>query len=379
MQTVIKSAFQSFMGSVLAFYFIRYSLFSRLTLVIFIPILIISLIAGRILMHNTLLRWRKRGFNIKKVLLIGRGKEIDTYLELIKNQPELGVKAVGWYDPPSENIHEDIPIINSSLAEYIAHNTVDTLIVCSGKDTAVSVHDYQDEIYNLLVPVIILSDRQYDFLNVYVDNLNDLTLFHQNRVNHNMTDRLLKRFIDIISSLTAFIIFSPFFLICPVLVKLSSKGPIFYGQKRMTRDGKIFTMYKFRSMRTDAEEKTGAVWAQKNDSRTTWIGSLMRKTSIDEIPQFWNILKGEMSLVGPRPERPELIEGFKEEIPGYMIRHKVKAGLTGWAQVNGWRGDTSLYKRIEYDIEYINEWSIWFDVKVIFLTLFKGFIHKNAY
>jgi exopolysaccharide biosynthesis polyprenyl glycosylphosphotransferase len=379
MYGVIKSATQSFMGSVLLFYFIRYSLFSRLTLVIFYILLLIMLVSGRVILHNIMLQLRKSGFNQKRVILVGRGKEMEIYLDMIKSQPALGIKPIGWYDPLLKNPHEDIEVIEGSLNEFINSHQADSLVVCQGKESADAFHSYQKEIYNMLIPVIVLSDREYNFLNVHVDNLPQLTLLHQNRANFNMTDRLLKRIIDIASALIALIGFSPVYIIVAILIKLTSSGPVFYGQKRMTRDGEIFTMWKFRSMQVDAESGTGAVWAKKNDNRTTPIGSFLRKTSLDEIPQFWNILKGEMSLVGPRPERPELIEGFKEEIPGYMIRHKVKAGLTGWAQVNGWRGNTSLYRRIEYDISYINDWTIWLDIKIIFLTFFKGFIHKNAY
>ena len=163
------------------------------------------------------------------------------------------------------------------------------------------------------------------------------------------------------------------------VIKLTSHGPIFYKQKRMGLDGEIFEALKFRSMMVDAEKETGPVWAKSNDSRRTPIGKILRETSLDELPQLFNILKGEMSLVGPRPERPELIDQFKHKIPKYMLRHKIKAGLTGWAQVNGWRGNTSLEKRIEYDLYYIENWSISFDLRILFLTVFKGLINRHAY
>ena len=162
-------------------------------------------------------------------------------------------------------------------------------------------------------------------------------------------------------------------------MKIFSPGPIFYRQRRMGLDGPVFDMLKFRSMRVDAEVKTGAVWAKENDDRVTWLGKILRKSSLDELPQFFNVLKGEMSCVGPRPERPELVAKFKKDIPSYMLRHKVKAGITGWAQVNGLRGNTSLEKRIEYDLYYINNWSLSMDFKIMLLTLFKGFVNKNAY
>jgi exopolysaccharide biosynthesis polyprenyl glycosylphosphotransferase len=164
-----------------------------------------------------------------------------------------------------------------------------------------------------------------------------------------------------------------------VLVKLTSSGPVFYRQVRMGLDGRAFEMLKFRTMQVHAEAETGPVWAQAHDPRRTPIGAFLRRTSLDELLQFWNVLKGEMSIVGPRPERPEFIVQFRERFPQYMLRHKMKAGITGWAQVNGWRGNTSLEKRLEYDLYYIVHWSIWFDLKIILLTLWRGFVHKHAY
>ena len=162
-------------------------------------------------------------------------------------------------------------------------------------------------------------------------------------------------------------------------MKRSSKGPITFKQERVGMEGEPFEMLKFRSMRADAESATGPVWARPDDNRRTPIGAFLRCTSLDELPQFWNVLKGQMSIVGPRPERPEFITRFRETLPQYMLRHKMKAGITGWAQVNGWRGNTSLEKRIEHDLYYIEHWSVWFDLKVILLTVWRGFIHKHAY
>jgi exopolysaccharide biosynthesis polyprenyl glycosylphosphotransferase len=168
-------------------------------------------------------------------------------------------------------------------------------------------------------------------------------------------------------------------LLVASMVKLTSPGPVLYRQERMGLDGQIFEALKFRSMRVDAESQTGAVWATEDDDRRTPIGALLRKTSLDELPQLFNVLRGEMSLVGPRPERPVFIEQFKSRIPDYMLRHKVKAGITGWAQINGWRGNTSLERRIECDLHYIEHWSLWLDIKILLLTPFKGFIDPNAY
>ncbi|MCG8537994.1 MAG: exopolysaccharide biosynthesis polyprenyl glycosylphosphotransferase, partial [Pseudomonadales bacterium] len=206
------------------------------------------------------------------------------------------------------------------------------------------------------LPVVNLSVTPMDGLNRYVKALED------------------KLFAGLI-----LLVISPILFFLAIGVKLSSPGPIFYRQERVTWYGKSFHMYKFRSMPVTAENDTGAVWAKAGENRATPFGAFLRKTSLDELPQFWNVLKGDMSIVGPRPERPVFVDKFKDEIPGYMQKHKVKAGITGWAQVNGWRGDTDLNKRIEHDLHYIENWSLWMDIKIIFLTIFKGFIHKNAY
>ena len=192
-------------------------------------------------------------------------------------------------------------------------------------------------------------------------------------------NQMLKRMLDLAGAILALILFSPLMLLIAFLVKITSPGPILYRQQRMGLDGKTFFTLKFRSMRQDAEKQTGAVWATENDTRRTTLGVYLRRFNLDELPQLFNVLNGEMSLVGPRPERPVLIEEFKSKIPNYMLRHKVKAGITGWAQINGWRGNTSLEKRIEHDLYYIERWSVWLDLKILLLTVFKGFVDPNAY
>jgi exopolysaccharide biosynthesis polyprenyl glycosylphosphotransferase len=190
---------------------------------------------------------------------------------------------------------------------------------------------------------------------------------------------MAKRTTDVLGSALALLALSPVLLLIGLLVKITSRGPMLYGQERMGLDGRTFKMLKFRSMKADAEQSSGAVWAQAVDDRRTAFGTFMRKTSLDELPQFWNVLRGDMSLVGPRPERPVFVNKFRTEIPLYNVRHKVKAGITGWAQVNGWRGNTALDRRIECDLFYIRNWSYTLDIKILFITLYKGFINKNAY
>jgi len=191
--------------------------------------------------------------------------------------------------------------------------------------------------------------------------------------------RGIKRIIDILFSALLLIIASPLLLLIAILVKLSSRGPVFYRQERMGLNGLNFKMLKFRSMPVNAEAESGAVWAKAGENRATGVGAFLRKTSLDELPQFINVLKGDMSVVGPRPERPVFIEEFRGKVPKYMLRHKMKAGITGWAQVNGWRGDTSIEKRIEFDLYYIQNWSLRLDLKIMLMTLWRGFVNENAY
>jgi len=222
-----------------------------------------------------------------------------------------------------------------------------------------------------LLQVIALRARLEDLDGIPVINVNDVPLQGFNSV--------VKRAIDMAISSAALLVLAIPFCIIAALVKLTSRGPVFYRQERMGLDGKPFMIHKFRSMHEDAERESGPVFASHDDPRRTPIGRLLRRTNVDELPQFWNVLKAEMSIVGPRPERPLFVKQFKDKIPQYMLRHKVKAGITGWAQVNGWRGNTSIEKRIEYDLYYIENWSVRLDLKIMWLTVLKGFFHKHAY
>ena len=195
----------------------------------------------------------------------------------------------------------------------------------------------------------------------------------------NPVNSILKRIMDILGACFGIVIASPVMLVCAILVKATSEGPVIFKQERVGLHNKVFKMYKFRTMEVQKQSAEENAWTVKNDPRVTKVGKFMRKTSLDELPQLFNILMGEMSLVGPRPERPQWVDKYKEEIPRYMIKHQVRPGLTGWAQVNGYRGDTSIRKRIEYDLFYIENWSLALDIKILFMTIFKGFVNKNAY
>jgi Undecaprenyl-phosphate glucose phosphotransferase len=222
-----------------------------------------------------------------------------------------------------------------------------------------------------LLQVIALRARLEDLDGVPVINVNDIPLQGLNAV--------VKRAIDIGISSVGLAVFALPLACLALIVKVTSRGPVFYRQERMGLDGKSFTIIKFRSMYDQAEKGTGPVWAIEDDPRVTPLGRFLRRSNLDELPQFWNVFLGDMSLVGPRPERPHFVAQFKHKVPQYMLRHKVKAGLTGWAQVNGWRGNTPLDKRIEYDLYYIENWSVRLDLKIMWLTLLRGFFHKHAY
>ena len=218
-----------------------------------------------------------------------------------------------------------------------------------------------------------------DFGNVistrpYIEDVQGIPVIHVRRVPLNiMRNRAAKRAVDLIGATVAIILFSPVMLLTVLVVALTEEGSVIYRQERVGLHNQVFYMYKFRSMIMQDEEKEKAEWSTRNDPRITPVGKLIRRTSIDELPQLFNVLKGEMSLVGPRPERPQLVQMFRDEIPRYMVKHQVRPGMTGWAQINGYRGDTSIEKRIEYDLYYIENWTMVFDMKILILTIFKGF------
>ena len=277
-----------------------------------------------------------------------------------------GIKVLGRIENLNvilpENQMDEIAI-TLGLSEYYRLEEIVALCEKSG------VHTKFIPDYNKIIPTKPYTE---DILGLPVINIRYVPL-------NNTFNALIKRTMDIVGSIVGIIVTSPLMLLMCLIIKLTSPGPLIYKQERVGLHNQTFWMYKFRSMEVQPESEEKKAWTVKNDPRVTPVGKFMRHTSIDELPQLFNILKGNMSLVGPRPERPFFVEKFREEIPRYMVKHQVRPGLTGWAQVNGYRGDTSIRKRIECDLYYIENWSIGFDIKIIFLTFFKGFINKNAY
>lgn len=328
---------------------------------------------------------RKKGHNIKHVLLVGYSRAAEEYINKIKANPEWGYEVCGILDDrvPIGAIYKGVGVIAqiSSLDTMLSENQLDEISIT----LSLSDYDRLENIVNMCEKSGVHTKFIPDYNSVipsrpYLEDLDGLALVNIRRVPlSNTLNMFLKRMVDIIGALIAIILFSPIMLMAAIGVKATSKGPLIFKQERVGLHNKPFWMYKFRSMEVQPESDEKKGWTKKDDPRVTKIGKILRKTSIDELPQFFNVLKGDMSLIGPRPERPLFVEKFKEEIPRYMIKHQVRPGITGWAQVNGYRGDSSIKKRIEYDLFYIENWTMTFDVKILLLTFFKGFINKNAY
>ncbi len=343
------------------------------------------LITLRMLLMIILRTIRKRGFNQKFVVIAGAGELGKMLLRKIRTLDWTGLQVVGYLDDNIEKgtVINNVPVLGmiDEAKDIIKTYNIDEIIICLPMRAYMRMEQLMESVGTELVKIRIIPDiYQYPLLlKSTAGMLADVPIITLNDSLFNGWRRVVKRAFDIVFSLLIILLIHPILIIIAILVKLSSPGPILYRQERMGLDGKKFDILKFRSMPVDIENKSGAVWAKKGENRATTIGAFLRKTSLDELPQFFNVLAGNMSVVGPRPERPVFIEKFKLQIPKYMLRHMMKAGITGWAQVNGWRGNTSLDRRIDHDLYYIENWSLLFDMKIIFLTLFKGFVGKSVY
>ena len=341
--------------------------------------------AERNFIRSLLRSMRAKGYNQKHILLIGYSRAAEGFIDRVRQNPQWGYQIKGILDNLKEwgAGYKGVNVIGKiqELDEILALNSLDEIAI------TLSINEYAD-----LEKIVASCEKSGvhtkfipDYNNIiptrpYIEDLQGLPVVNIRRVP--LTDpinAITKRMVDIFGALAAIILFSPFMLAAAALIKLTSPGPLIYSQERVGLHNRTFKMYKFRSMVVQAPSDEKAKWTTPHDSRVTPVGRFIRKTSIDEMPQFFNVLKGDMSLVGPRPERPLFVDKFKEEIPRYMIKHQVRPGITGWAQVNGYRGDTSITRRIEHDLYYIENWTLGFDFKILFLTIFKGFINKNAY
>jgi Undecaprenyl-phosphate glucose phosphotransferase len=341
--------------------------------------------SSRELMREVLERRWRAGIGLKRILIAGAGELGRLVADKIIDHRELGYQIVGFIDDRAGGDHlgyRGLPLLGTidEAAEITARESIDHLYVALPPEQHLRMLELLDSTTREMVDVKVVPDLlQVIALRARLEDLDGVPVININDVPLQGFNSAVKRSIDVAISSVALLCFALPFAIVALLVRMTSRGPVFYRQDRTGLDGKSFSIVKFRSMFDDAERDTGPVWTVPGDPRVTPLGRFLRRSNLDELPQLWNVLRGDMSIVGPRPERPHFVEQFKHRIPQYMLRHKVKAGLTGWAQVNGWRGNTPLEKRIEYDLYYIENWSVRLDLKIMWLTLIRGFFHKHAY
>jgi putative colanic acid biosynthesis UDP-glucose lipid carrier transferase len=333
-----------------------------------------------------LLRYmRTHGWNERRVIILGAGELGVRFTQSVHQALWTGFRVVALFDDNAAQkvtLIPGIPVLETpaNLSDYIAAQSIDEIWLAFPFSAEEQVKQVLHELRHQTITTRLLLDVfGLDILNCPITKLAGFPVLNIRSTPMMGGNRLVKALEDRILAALILLFISPIFIFIALAVKLSSPGPVFYRQKRISWNGREFDMLKFRTMPVDAEAVSGPVWAKEGEKRATGVGAFLRRTSLDELPQFLNVLRGDMSIVGPRPERMIFVEEFKDKIPGYMQKHLVKAGITGWAQINGWRGNTSLEKRIEYDLYYIENWSFLFDLKIIFLTVVQGFINKNAY
>ena len=382
---IIKANSLGLLILMFTFYMVNEGDYSRSTYIMFYVFNIILQWCTRMLIFTLLRDMREKGLNQKQMICVGYSRAAEEYIDRVLANPQWGYVIRGILDDnvPAGTEYRGIKVLGriANLNIILPENRLDEIAITLGLSEYYrleeivalceksGVHTKFIPDYNKIIPTKPYTE---DILGLPVINIRYVPL-------NNTFNALIKRAMDIVGSIVGIIVTSPLMILMCLIIKLTSPGPLIYKQERVGLHNQTFWMYKFRSMEVQPEAEEKKAWTVKNDPRVTPIGKFMRHTSIDELPQLFNILKGNMSLVGPRPERPFFVEKFREEIPRYMVKHQVRPGLTGWAQVNGYRGDTSIKKRIECDLYYIENWSIGLDIKIIFLTFFKGFINKNAY
>ncbi|WP_070089761.1 undecaprenyl-phosphate glucose phosphotransferase [Merdimonas faecis] len=370
---------------ILILYFRHQSDFSRLMIFIFYVLNVFLEVLSRNLIRYALRKMRSKGYNQKHILLIGYSRAAEEYIDRVHQNPEWGynIRGILADNVPRATEYKGIKVLGriDNLEIVLPQNRLDEIIITLG----LAEYHKLERIVKMCEKSGVHTKFVPDYNKVipsraYTEDIQGMPVINIRRVPLNdPLNRWLKRVVDIFGAFVAIIIFSPVMLITAIAIKVTAPGSLIFVQERVGLHNRPFRMYKFRSMVVQSEETEKGEWTTQNDPRVTPVGKFIRKTSIDELPQLFNVLKGNMSLVGPRPERPQFVEKFKEEIPRYMIKHQVRPGITGWAQVNGYRGDTSIYKRIEYDLYYIENWTLGLDMKIIILTFIKGFINKNAY
>jgi Undecaprenyl-phosphate glucose phosphotransferase len=360
---------------VAATFFVRSYFFSRGVILLFWVISIGSVSLFRLGAREVLRVLHRRGHNLSTALVVGAGPLAEHVIDRVHEHPEVGLRVVGVLARESRlpRVH-GVPVLGRyEQVKPVLHLCgASQVIVALPREDADQLEPLLDQLEDELVDLRLVPDVLHvatlhssveDFDGLPVINLRESPLVGWAAIQ--------KRAFDVVGSALALAVTAPLIALIALAIRLTSGAPVLYVQERMGLDGRVFRMLKFRTMVHDAERDTGPVWARREDPRQTRVGILLRRTSLDELPQLWNVLRGDMSLVGPRPERPVFIEQFRREVPGYMLRHKVKAGLTGWAQVHRWRGDTSLHERIEHDLYYIRNWSLGLDIRILLMTLWR--------
>ncbi|WP_028595316.1 undecaprenyl-phosphate glucose phosphotransferase [Paenibacillus assamensis] len=368
-------------------FFVKQVHISREYLAIFVTVATVLMIIYRYAVKITLRTIRQKGYNKQFILIVGAGSLGKRFYSNLSYSPELGYEVVGFlddravWDEDEQKAFRPILGTINELEDILNEQLIDEVIIALPLD----VHHKFPTLINTCeksgVRTLIIPDF-FDYLPArpYFDNFAGMPLINVRDIPLDMmSNRIFKRCFDILFAVAAIVLTLPVMAVIALGIKLTSRGPIIFKQERVGLNRRNFNMYKFRSMRVDTVHTADTQWTTENDPRKTKFGSFLRKSSLDELPQFFNVLFGHMSVVGPRPERPYFVEQFKEEIPKYMVKHHVRPGITGWAQSNGLRGDTSIEERIRHDIFYIENWSLLFDIKIIWKTIWNGFINKNAY
>jgi len=363
-------------------FYLRDAYESRVTMVLFSVLVGLSVLAVRRLSWSAIRRLRSHGYNQTQAVIVGTGRVARKTALALRHASWMGIRTIGFVEDRQDRWTSDLNLLGTfaDLPDLIKKYRIAHVFIALPMSRYDDARRVFDLLSRSLCEVRLVADvPDLAGLSLTTTNLDGLPVIGLRESPHFGLNVVVKRAMDVGLSLFGLAMLSPLMLLIALLVKMTSPGPVFFRQERCGLNGESFRMLKFRSMRADAEAQTGAVWARKDDPRRTRLGTFLRKTSLDELPQLFNVLMGDMSLVGPRPERPVFIQQFRRTIPNYMARHCVKAGITGWAQVNGWRGNTSLRKRIQYDLYYITHWTPWLDLRILWLTVFKGLVHKNAY
>ena len=326
-----------------------------------------------------------QGVGVRRALIVGAGHAGCALADKLLDHPATGVKPIGFSDDDPVKANEPyrgLPVLGRTdeVRDLLARHQIDTVFLALPVEAHKTMLRILKEVGDEMIDLRVVPDLfQYVTFKAGIEDFDGLPVINLTQVPLEGWNSMVKRTMDVVLSSAGLVALAVIYPFVALAILIEDRGPVFFTQERMGLDGRIFKILKFRSMRVDAEAETGATWAQEDDPRRTRIGAFLRRTSLDELPQLVNVFRGDMSLVGPRPERPEFVQEFKEKVPQYMLRHRVRAGITGWAQVHGWRGNTSLSKRIEYDLYYIENWSLGLDVRILWLTLRVGLLHKNAY